>query len=282
MKCFDNCQCASKDIQEYKNIIDECTKTLFKNEKDLTSYNEKKQVLTTTIGKYRKFEIENYKIIEIITKNYGLKWTQFESIWYKWNVQNTLLYFKYKMNRLEPSGDSVGDADYKEKAQNVDDIKWDKIEVIMRKDKFKGKYLLTIDKDDLKSFGFDNFGITKEIYQIIQNLCQTYPIPKEKIHNGKANNDDNKIEGHVLISGSSGDDSIDSKYICPLTNKCMINPVMAVDGQCYEKEAIIDYIKKNKQSPITKEKIDDIEWFIEMLYENVSLKKEIEQRHGLK
>ena len=39
----------------------------------------------------------------------------------------------------------------------------------------------------------------------------------------------------------------------------MVNPVIAFDEQCYEKEAIISYIRKNKESLITKEKIDDIE-----------------------
>ena len=270
IKCFNDCQCASNDIQEYKNIIDKCRKDLSKNEKDLSVYNEKKQVLTTTISEYRKFEVENYKMIEIIRKNYGVKWIQFESIWYKWNVENILLYFKYKMNRLDD--DAHDDCKHGTQQDDDNDVNWDKIAKRMTEDKFKGKYLISIDKDDLKSFGFDNFGTRKEIYQIIQNLCQKYPIPKEKIHN-------DKIQEQLIISSSTGDDSIDKKYICPLTNKCMINPVMAFDGYCYEKEAIIDYIKKNKESPMTKEKIDDVEWAIQMLYENVTLKKEIEQQH---
>ena len=273
MKCFNNCHQASKDIQSYKTTIDKCTKTLSKNEKDLASYNEKKQLLTTTIGEYRKFESENYKMIEIIRQNYSLKWTQFESIWYKWNVENTLLYLKYKMKRLEPT---YGVKDVEDEKNDGDDnyVNWNKIEKTMTEEKFKGKHLLTIDKDDLKSFGFQNFAIRKDIYQIIQNLCQKYPIPKEKYVQ------EEECEGQVFTGLSSNDEnqSIDSKYICPLTNKLMTNPVIAFDGQCYEKEAIIDYIKQHKQSPITKEKIDDVEWVISMLYENSRLKKEIEQR----
>ena len=271
IKCFNNCQHASKDINKYTNTINKCEKTLSKNEKDLSIYNEKKQLLTRTIGVYRKFESENYKTIEIIRKNYALKWTKFESIWYKWNVEEVLLYFKYKTNRLEPSGDSVGD-DCKEKAENADNINWDKIKKTMNAEKFKGKYLVTIDKNDLKSFGFDNFVIRKGIYQIIQNLCQKYPIPKEKYQE--------ECEGQVCTGVSSNDEngSIDKKYICPLTNKLMKNPVIAFDGQCYEKEAIIDYFKKSKESPITKEKIDDVEWAISLLYGNKSLEQEIKEK----
>ena len=61
---------------------------------------------------------------------------------------------------------------------------------------------------------------------------------------------------------------VDSKYICPLTKKVMTNPVIAFDDECYENEAIISYLRRYKQSPITKEKIDDVEFVVEMLFEN--------------
>ena len=82
------------------------------------------------------------------------------------------------------------------------------------------------------------------------------------------------------VSGNSGANSerIDSKYFCPITNRLMKYPVIAFDGKCYEKEAIVDYIGKYKQSPITKEKISDVEWTISLLYTNQSLKEEIDEK----
>ena len=71
---------------------------------------------------------------------------------------------------------------------------------------------------------------------------------------------------------------VDSKYLCPLTKKVMINPMIAFDDQCYEKEAIISYICEYKQLPTTKEKIDDVEWVVSLLVENTSLKHEIEKK----
>lgn len=43
------------------------------------------------------------------------------------------------------------------------------------------------------------------------------------------------------------------KYICPITIDLMIDPVKASDNKIYEKDAIIDWLKKNKESPITRE-----------------------------
>ena len=43
------------------------------------------------------------------------------------------------------------------------------------------------------------------------------------------------------------------KYTCPITMDLMIDPVKASDNKIYEKDAIIDWLKKNKESPITRE-----------------------------
>ena len=58
----------------------------------------------------------------------------------------------------------------------------------------------------------------------------------------------------------------------------MKNPVIAFDQHCHEKEAIILYICQHKESPITKEKIDDVEMVIDLLVENKSLQNEIQDK----
>ena len=71
----------------------------------------------------------------------------------------------------------------------------------MCEEKFKSKYLDRIDKSDLKSFGIENYKLRIDIYKIITNLCQTNPIPREKLQNDDDN--DNDCEGQ-LMTGKSG------------------------------------------------------------------------------
>ena len=137
-----------------------------------------------------------------------------------------------------------------------------------------------IDKSELKTFGISNYRQRNEIYKIIEYLWMTYPIPKEDEGDGE----NEGCEGQVQTGGgyngdNSGDNNIDSKYLCPITNKVMKDPVIAFDENCYERDAIIEYFRKCKQSPMTKEKIEDVEWVISLLVENYALKQEIEQKN---
>lgn len=45
-------------------------------------------------------------------------------------------------------------------------------------------------------------------------------------------------------------------YICPLTQKLILDPIIASDGYVYERQAFINYIKYNSVSPITKIQLD--------------------------
>ena len=162
---------------------------------------------------------------------------------------------------------------------NYDRVDWVKFENCLRKEKFKSKYLQMIDKSELKSFGIDDYCARNDVNRIIQDLCENNPVPRQMPLTEDAN-----CEGQVITGvGGTNDDlkhnsEIDSKYICPLTKKVMTNPVIAFDDECYENEAIISYLRRYKQSPITKEKIDDVEFVVEMLFENKNLKKEIKQK----
>lgn len=42
------------------------------------------------------------------------------------------------------------------------------------------------------------------------------------------------------------------EYICPITKELMVEPVIAEDGEWYERDAITEYFKKNGTSPVTK------------------------------
>ena len=212
------------------------------------------------------------------------KWKQFESTWNKWNVQEIILYLQYKTKTLNVNSSDDGnksnddDENKENKEDEENDIDWLKVEQVMKEEKFKGKYLNSIDKSDLKSFGIINFAKKNQVYKIITNLCENNPIEKD---DGQEGGSVTCEEGQIVTNNNcitTAIFSIDSRYLCPLTNELMKDPVIAFDGKCYEKEAIIDYIRKNKQSPITKEKIDDVEWAISLLHSSKSLKDEINEK----
>jgi len=54
--------------------------------------------------------------------------------------------------------------------------------------------------------------------------------------------------------------------ICPITQQIYCNPVIAKDGITYEKDAILEWLKNNKTSPVTRKKIPKI------LYPNITIK----------
>ena len=43
---------------------------------------------------------------------------------------------------------------------------------------------------------------------------------------------------------------------CPISNMPMMDPVIAVDGYSYERQAIQTWFKKNNRSPVTNKKIN--------------------------
>ena len=47
--------------------------------------------------------------------------------------------------------------------------------------------------------------------------------------------------------------SIADEYLCPITQELPIDPVMAEDGRIYERLAIMEWLGRNRQSPITRE-----------------------------
>lgn len=48
-----------------------------------------------------------------------------------------------------------------------------------------------------------------------------------------------------------------TRYTCPITKCIFLDPVIASDGHIYERQAILQWIKKTGQSPLTREKMSD-------------------------
>ena len=66
-------------------------------------------------------------------------------------------------------------------------------------------------------------------------------------------------------------ENTDEKYICPITNDYMVNPVLACDGHIYEKDAIKCWLKIDGTSPMTREKIKNV--FVEQIQLRVEIQE---------
>ena len=172
------------------------------------------------------------------------------------------------------------------KQSEIINIDFNKIYNNLTSQKILGKHLKSFDKNDLRNLGFNLFDQQIILYNSIKQLIEKYPNID---NNNKDNNIYNQIEGaniditnNEIINDNNDDASkYNSKYICPITNKLMKYPVMAFDGNIYEKDAIIEYLKENKCTPLKpNNKLKDnnqIEMMINMLFPDDQLRKEIEK-----
>lgn len=71
--------------------------------------------------------------------------------------------------------------------------------------------------------------------------------------------------------GMNPDDGRPPEHFCPITHNIMSDPVVAADGNTYEREAIVSWLVNNTKSPITNDILSST-----MLVDNVSLKKFIQ------
>ena len=98
---------------------------------------------------------------------------------------------------------------------------------------------------------------------------------KDLTNKYKIINDDRLTSILSTSTTSSNINKIPSKFIGPITKKIMNEPVLFVsDGHIYEKEAIIEYLKTNKKSPLTGEIVDDNA--IDNLFPDIKLQTEIQ------
>ena len=137
---------------------------------------------------------------------------------------------------------------YTTKELNTENINWDEIEEQLNKRNITGQLLQEFNKISLQLIGIQDTEITNHLLSKIGVLQKTY------------NNDEGKVK------------EIPKEYLCPITKKIMIDPVMAFDCHCYDRKAIEEYLKENKKSPITGETAQ-----YEIVFPNHKLKAEIEK-----
>ncbi|KAA6403425.1 MAG: hypothetical protein EZS28_001053 [Streblomastix strix] len=86
---------------------------------------------------------------------------------------------------------------------------------------------------------------------------------------------DNYPSLHDLDVPNTFENEFIEGFICPITLELMTDPVLAEDGVYYEREAIVEWMKKKKQSPVTREVMTG------KFFPDEALKKRIEEYRKL-
>ncbi len=110
----------------------------------------------------------------------------------------------------------------------------EEIEAALKKNKIDGKQFLLLKDEEIK----EEIGITSEYNQ--KKVKEWIDILKRKSHVN-------------LIELTNVPDELK----CPLTNKVMEDPVVASDGQTYERKAIEDFFKTSIVSPVIHKEFKD-------------------------
>ena len=138
-------------------------------------------------------------------------------------------------------------------------IKNSKEEIINKKD---NKEII----NDKEKINKNSFKIRKEVNNFTK-LNNEEQINKPNI-NSKSDEDNNNKSTNELLK-----EEFDEEYgICPITLKYMENPVLTRSGFYYEKDAILDWLKKHDTDPISRDYLD-----ASMLIEDEEYKKNIQK-----
>ena len=229
----------------------------------------------TLMTKYRIFEKKTEEIIPKLFEKYNKEWKISEKEWYNWSIETTAGWFAHVLTKNKKNIDSA-----------YDKIDFDSIKLYLEKISFQAKHLLTVDDGDLSKYGFKNEDDCELLYEHICDLIEKYPLPKKRpkklVIKAEEFQEDKKYEekeNSVVICNNTSDDKqeIEQKYLCPISQKLMKNPVIAFDGITYEKENIIKYLNQHATMPNGDEKNCNVQMAINDLTCNRVLKQAIEE-----
>mmetsp|Transcript_46111 Transcript_46111/g.73887 ORF Transcript_46111/g.73887 Transcript_46111/m.73887 type:complete len:557 (-) Transcript_46111:316-1986(-) len=197
---------------------------------ELAKFNSLLDKCKIQIHKYRDFDPLNEKIIDEMQEYFDMKWRQYMKVWWKWDAESIICWIKY----------------LREKKQLVLSYEVDLQKILqqMQNDGVNGNSMLTIDKEDLRTIGFEILNDRKEVCDEIRKLVSRYPHPST-VSDDKSNLDAN------------GRSKVPPEFLCPLSNEVMKNPVQIFDGYTYEQSEIEAYLNEHKKSPTTNEPCDE-------------------------
>ena len=205
-----------------------------------------------------------------LPQEYATHWNTKEQVWFYWNVDDIAAWVIYKIDTNDVFSHKFNLAEKKSYLINI--------RAKLQDMKYHGSYLRAVTYNKLKEIGFNrenNENIRDWLYKEIHAMCDKYPMPIENSHDGN-----NGINGELKMENDLENE--DERFLCPLSGELMNDPVIAMDGNTYEKEEIINYLRRHGDFPrsVNGEKCANIELAIGLLRENIPLKQEIERKYG--
>jgi hypothetical protein len=76
-------------------------------------------------------------------------------------------------------------------------------------------------------------------------------------------------------NGNNDDDSIPQSFLCPLTLEAMADPVLDSEGNTFERKALLKWLQKSNQSPVSRQNLND-----SVLVPNIALRDLIHDAMG--
>eukprot|EP01083_Nonionella_stella_P185573 677030_1 len=212
------------------------------------------------IERYNVFVRTNNDNLDCLHKYISSKWSEFERTWCDWKAKDIMAFIKYKMNWTQVQ---VLHIDLDEMANKMMTSKW------------TGRTLQELDKSELYLVGINNYQLRCQIFDHIRVLRTKYPPPVKAIMKPSGTREEVDNNNSKIKEEQNGvklqNESIPSKFLCPISHTLMTDPVMAFDGYTYEKTAIEEYLKKHKKSPKTKKEAHTL-----CTFPNLQMKQEIE------
>ena len=221
---------------------------------------------------YHTFEKKTDQLIPQLLAKYKQEWDNAEKEWYNWDIKTVTAWFEYIVTKN-------GSADHDKVTVDFNMIKSN-----LAKACFRAKYLAIVDDSDLIDYGFKNENDCNLLYQRISCLIEKYPLPRKNANKSSAKADkkfkDQKQEEKQSVTVVSNDDDkekqIKKEHLCPISQTVMKHPVIAFDGNTYDKESLIKFLNDNGKMPNTSENACNIEMAIADLTVNRAIKQEIE------
>ena len=270
-----------------------------------------KENVANLIRKKDEFvNITNEYSVKLLTHCVGQYWDQKEQQWYNWNVHDIAEWFKYKLNQTIESQSQLNNSNNNNNNVSIDlnCVDFGKLEANMTNDRYKGKYLCSIEPSDLTNYfeirndmndenGSGSSSIVHLLCDLIEIMCEKYPMRRKKSRfslinapdtNNYSNNAALAVESNKENVNSNSDNTvrnptdndvdIDNRYLCPISKTLMKHPVLAVNGGTFEKDNIIQYWRQYGKDPITNEIMLNVDEAIGLLHDNLKLKKEIDEK----
>lgn len=154
-------------------------------------------------------------------------WSRHEEQSETWTAEDVTEWFKYQAMRL-----------------GIDEVDWSKTCDLMKKQEICGEDLTEITGVSLKLIGITDKEMRKTLASAINR--------KIKVHKAAPKGTKGRSSGRLSLRNSASIEvRIPEEFICPISKQIMKDPVIVFDGNTYERDAIVAYMKEHNKSPIT-------------------------------